>query len=193
MPQTTAPFPGNSVTLCPLVVMLLTMSCKILFKTCEKSNFIIVYQSMDLPMGNPFRIEISSGTAGDASSDYRWLPWSFHRTRDYGWLTATSNSIHLNSVENILLNYLVNYVGSCSGDFSATSSSNNRTDATSYRIDDDGGCHGRHRSFARFNEICWTGRYSKIIDNVGRWEIVHFVVHQNSGLLRDPSSAKSGQ
>jgi hypothetical protein len=26
MPQTTAPFPGNSVTLCPLVVMLLTMS-----------------------------------------------------------------------------------------------------------------------------------------------------------------------
>ena len=191
MPQTTAPFPGNSVTLCPLVVMLLTMSYKFCLKRVR--NQTLSSSIKDLPMGNPFRIEISSGTAGDASSDYRWLPWSFHRTRDYGWLTETLNSIQLISVENSLLNYLVNYIGGCSGDFSATSSSNNRTDATSYRIDDDGGCHGRHRSFARFNEICWTGRDSKIIDNVGRWEIVHFVVHQDSGLLRDPSSAKPGQ
>ena len=72
MPQTTAPFPGNSVTLCPLVVMLLTMSYKFCLKRVR--NQTLSSSIKDLPMGNPFRIEISSGTAGDASSDYRWLP-----------------------------------------------------------------------------------------------------------------------
>ena len=40
MPQTTAPFPGNSVTLCPLVVMLLTMSYKFCLKRMRNQTLL---------------------------------------------------------------------------------------------------------------------------------------------------------
>lgn len=69
MAQTAAP-PEYSVTLCPLVVIFLTISCKLKsFEFLKKS--VCNDGKFRLPMGIVFRIEMPWGTIGDESLDYR--------------------------------------------------------------------------------------------------------------------------
>lgn len=85
------------------------------------------------------------------------------------------------------------YVNDGSGDFSATGGSDDRADSVGRRVDDDGGRHRRQWPLARYYEVGRTGRHSKGVGHVGRREIVHFVVQDDSRLLRRESGAKTAQ
>ena len=52
-------------------------------------------------------------------------------------------------------------------------------------------CHGTQWSLPGFDKICRTWRNAKEIGQIGRWEIVHFIVENDASFLADHFTAQS--
>ena len=77
------------------------------------------------------------------------------------------------------------------GDFGATGRTDDHTNLSGFGIGDDGGRHGRQRSFARFDEVHLTGRHFKEAGDVWRREVGHLVVDDDARLLRSETGSET--
>ena len=87
--------------------------------------------------------------------------------------------------------FYVFYIDDRGGDSCPAGCSDDRTDFARRWIHDNGGRHGWQGPFAWPYEIGRTWWHSEKIRRVRRWEIVHFVIHDDASLLRDESSSET--
>jgi len=88
---------------------------------------------------------------------------------------------------------IIIYERDSSGYFGTASSTDDHTDGSSISIGHNGRCHGRKWSLTRFDIIHLAGWHPEIVGDIGRREIGHLVVYNNTCLLGSETCSEANR